>query len=268
MVAVSGSQKSSIGLLWALALAAASIMPAAQAMDADQINFLMETDQVSPAQQQAYEAGIQKYNQCLNQNGFPLARTAWAQENGTLFTYAYISGPATWKSFDEVLAAEKACLPVKQSAVNPHLGSESRRFWSLTPEFSIHYQDLLTAVPPILELKYFAIKNGVKPSDDFTGSISEFATAANKSTWKGQLMTWSSMDGDRGEPDYVVVRHYQSMADFGDKQDLNYVQFVTMLQQKLGKAKVAANLKAINDAIEDVYFDLYSYEAELSLKHG
>lgn len=265
MVAVSASQKSRIGLLWALALAAASAMPTAQAMDEDQTNFLMETDQVSPAQQQAYETGIQKYNQCLSQSGFPLARTAWAHENGTLSTYSYLSGPATWKSFDAVLAAEKTCLPVKQAAVNPYLESESRRFWSLTPELSIHYQDLLTAVPPIMELKYFTIKNGVKPSNDFTGSISEFAAAAGKSTWKGQLMTLSSTDGDRGEPDYAVVRHYQSMADFGDKQDLNYVQFVTMLQQKLGKAKVTADLKAINDAIADVYFDLYSYEAELSL---
>jgi len=267
MVALLGSQKLRTNLVWALAFVAASAMPAAQAMDADQTNFLMETDQVSPAQQPAYETGIQKYNQCLSQNGFPLARTAWAHENGTLSSYTYFSGPAAWKSFDAVLAAEKACLSVRQSAVDPYLESENRRFWTLAPELSSNYQHLLTDVPQILELKYFTLKSGLKPGTDFTDAISEFVKVTDNSSWKGEVMTLSNTDGDSTQPDYMVVRHYQSMEDFGAKQDLNYGQFVDVIQKKLGKKRLMADLKAINDAIETVYFDLDSYKPELSMEH-
>lgn len=265
MLAPFSLQNPGKALAWTLALLAASLMSSARAAEADPTNFLMETDQVLPAQQQAYEAGVQKYNQCLSQNGFPLARNAWAHENGKLFAYTYMSGPAIWKNFDEILAAERACLSIKQSDVNPYLESENRRIWNLSPELSNLSKDMATAVPPMMEFKYFTLKSGIKPYTDFTDDLAKFTVAEKKSTWPGHYMMLSNTDNDDGEPDFIILRQYQSIADLGEKLDLFYPQYLAMLQHQLGKAKVAAMLKDINDAIADAYYDLDSYRAELSI---
>ena len=268
MLAPSSLQNPSKALTWVLALLAASVMGGVHAADVEPTNFLMEMDQVLPAQQQAYEAGIQKYNQCLSQNGFPLARNAWAQETGKLFAYTYMSGPAIWKDFDTILAAEKACLSVKQSDVNPYLESENRRFWNLSPDLSNLSKDMMTAVPPMMEFKYFTLKSGIKPYTDFTDDLAEFTVAEKKSTWPGHYMMLSNTDNDDGEPDFIIIREYQSIADLGEKIDLFYPQYLAMLQRQLGKAKVASMLKDINEAVVNSYYELDSYQPELSIAHN
>ena len=81
---------------WPMTFVAAFLMQGVQAADIDHANVFRErTDNVSPSQQQAYEAGVKQYNACLRRNHLAFGRSAWAHDTGDTYSYTYLSGPMT-----------------------------------------------------------------------------------------------------------------------------------------------------------------------------
>ena len=76
---------------WLVPAIAVLCISGAQAAEMDKASVMRDyTDTVAPAGQQAYEAGIKSYNQCLSQHGFKFAWTAWVHETGKI-------GRASWR---------------------------------------------------------------------------------------------------------------------------------------------------------------------------
>jgi len=115
--------------MWLLPAVAVVCLGSVQAAAKDQANIVRDyTDIVGPADQQAYEAGIKSYNQCLAEHGFKYAWTSWVHETGDVYSYSYVSDPMTWAGFDAMRDAGKACDTTFRTQVNPHLKSETSVF--------------------------------------------------------------------------------------------------------------------------------------------
>ncbi|HUA79711.1 MAG TPA: hypothetical protein VL997_05020 [Dyella sp.] len=247
------------GTAWlALALLLGS---AAQAAEKPAVTVIRDyTDIVAPADQQAYEAGVKSFNQCLHQHGFKYTWTAWTHETGNTYSYSYTSAPIPWSSFDDMDAAGKACDATMRSGVNPHLKSEISAFMQVLPEMS-HVPKAADPAPKLIEVTYFTLKPGHESSEAFMAGAKKIAAAAEKSKWPYYYQFARVIDAGEGSPDFILVSPSKSWAELGADPDPDVWK---MIESVYGKADAAAIRKTINDAIKDVSAHVDSYNAELT----
>lgn len=235
--------------------------PAAQAAEKPTVNVArVYNDIVAPADQQAYEAGIKSFNQCLRQHGFKYTWTAWTHETGDTYSYSYTSAPIPWSSFDDMDAAGKACDATMRSDVNPHLKSETSAFLQAMPELS-HVAKAMDPPPKLMEVTFFRLKPGHESSEAFTANVKKIAAAADKSKWAYYFQTARVIDAGDGAPDFILISTSKSWAELGADPDPDVWK---MIEGVYGKTDAAAIRKAINDAIKDVTSHVDSYNADLT----
>jgi hypothetical protein len=246
--------------VWLASAVALMCITGVQAADKDKANVIRDyTDTVAPADQQAYEAGVKSYSQCLGQHGFKYAWTAWVHETGDTYTYSYTSDPAAWASFDAMHAAGKACDQAFRANANPHLKSETSLFLVQMPELS--HMAKAMGTPALIEVTYFTLKPGREMSEAFTDAVKKITAAAEKSHWSFEYITAKVRGGDKGAPDFVLVVPSRSWADFGKEAS---PPLWTMVESAYGKAGATALRKSLNDTIRDVSSHVDSYSADLS----
>ncbi len=246
---------------WLALVVALSCITSVQAAEMDKANVIRDyTDTVAPADQQAYEAGVKSYNQCLSQHGYKYTWTALTHETGDTYQYSYISAPSTWASFDAMHTEGKACDASWRKAVNPHLKSETSAFLVRMPELS-HMPADMGLTSALMDVTYFKLKPGHEVSEAFVKAATRIAAAAEKSSWSEHYMFTKVQDGGQDAPDFILVSFSRSWADFGDE---SIPSVWKMVENAYGKKDADALRKSVNDTIKDVSSHVDSYSAELT----
>jgi hypothetical protein len=247
--------------VWLAPTVAVLCLGSVQAAAKDQANIVRDyTDTVAPADQQAYEAGIKSYNQCLAQHGFKYVWTSWMHETGDVYSYSYVTDPMTWASFDAMHDAGKACDATFRTQVNPHLKGETSVFMQGDPEFS-HLQTATLGTPALIEVTYFKLKPGQRQA--FKDAAKKIRDAAEKSKWPSYFLLNEVVDGGEGAPDFLLVSPAKSWADLGKEADPTLWK---MLENVYGKADADALRKTLRDALQESPSHVDSYNAGLSYR--
>jgi len=249
--------------LFLVPLATLFCMAGAQAAGMDHSNVVRDyTDTVSPAEQKAYEDGVKTYNQCLSQHGFKFTWTAWSHVTGNTYMYSYDTNPSTWADFDKMHDTGGVCDEVWQSAVNPHLVSETSAFMVGMPELS-HMPKNMGLGSGLIDVTYFKLKAGHEARDTFTNTIKMIAEAATKSNWPGHYQFASVQDAGPGAPDFILVWASKNWADFG--MDINPPLW-KMVEDTYGKKKANELRMSLNDVIVDSSSHVDEYNQDLTYK--
>jgi hypothetical protein len=218
------------------------------------------TDEVAPSEQVAYEAGVKAFNKCLADHGMKYRWTAWVHETGDTYKYSFVGGPATWADFDKMADVGKACDPVWRKEANAHLKSETSSFVEAVPELS-RMPDDKNGPPAFLSVSYFHVKPGREADEAFTDVVKKITAAAEKAKWSSPYITYKVRGGDKGAPDYILVRPYKSWAEYGAGPDPSTWK---MVEGVYGKQETDALRKTIGDALQDGSSHVNRYNAELS----
>lgn len=218
------------------------------------------TDTVAPADQQAYEAGIKSYNQCLAQHGFTYSWTAWVHETGDVYSYSYVTDPLSWSDFDAMHEAGKPCDDTFRSQVNPHLKGESSAFMQGSPELrNLRWDN--SKQPGLIEVTNFKLKSGQRMA--FVGAVKKIYAAAEKTKWAGHSMLNEIVDGGGDAPDFVLVVPAKNWADLGKELDPT---LWGMLEGVYGKAETDTLRKTLSESVQDSSAHVDSYNADLSYR--
>ncbi|MDE2148929.1 MAG: hypothetical protein KGJ55_03640 [Gammaproteobacteria bacterium] len=220
-------------------------------------------DIVAPADQQAYEAGVKTFNQCLHEHGFKFTWTAWNHETGDTYEYSYVSDGLTWADFDTMHATIGPCAPVWQSAVNPHLKGEGSSFAESMPKLS-HMPKGSEPNPKLMAVTLFTLKQGHVADEAFNHAVEALTAAANKSNWPGHYEFVKVRYGGADAPDYILLSDLsKNWADFGT--EIN-PPFWKMVEGIYGKAKTAELRKTLGDTIMRESQHVDSYNADLTYR--
>jgi hypothetical protein len=201
----------------AVAALAASAAVSAFAADPDKAVVMRDyTDTVAPANQQAYEAGVKAYNQCLREHHVKFSEPTVTHETGNDYMYSSDVGPVTWADLDTLDAQAKACDATWRAQANPHLMSETSAFMVVQSDMSHLPANWKTQTPPpILRVIDYTLKPGHDAGAAFTGAVKKITAAAAKAKWPYYWATMQIEGGGDGAPDYTLVIRSKNWADVG-----------------------------------------------------
>ncbi|MGH8278511.1 MAG: hypothetical protein ACRETQ_02975 [Gammaproteobacteria bacterium] len=221
-------------------------------------------DTVAPAQQQAYEAGIKTFNQCLRQHGFKYGVGAFTQSTGNTYQYAYVIGPVTWADFD-VNHAFTACNATYSAAVDPHLQSETSGYLTLAAGmYHLSGTPAALAAPgalALLDVNQFTLKPSQGAGDTFVKSVKEIYTAMEKARWPHYSETFAIVAAGPGAADYELVGFDDNWAQFGADENSS---LMSMLDTAYGKKKAGDIMKSVNSVIASAEESVYRADPALT----
>lgn len=218
-------------------------------------------DNVAPADQLAYLAGVKNYNKCLADHGFQYVWTAWAHETGDVYAYSYVSDPGTWAAFDDMHKQAKACDATFQTQVNPHLKGETSAF--VEDQADMSYANPKGMSGSHMDVTYFKLKNAHGSGKAFTEAVKKVAAAAAKSHWSNYFRFLRVKDGGPAAPDFMVVTYSTSWAEFGTDANPTMMK---MVEGVYGKDGAEGIWKALGDSIEDQSSHVDSLDEELTYR--
>ncbi|MGH8274451.1 MAG: hypothetical protein ACRES9_09425 [Gammaproteobacteria bacterium] len=247
---------------WLMALAALSFIGGVQAATMNQpsmMTFDIE-DTVAPAHQQAYEAGVKSFNQCLSQHGFKYPVAALEHVTGNTYMYSYVISVPNWAALDTVHATVGVCDSVGTSDINPHLLSETNSVTTVMPGFS-HYPRNMGKMPPLMDVVSFRLKPGTAAYNAFKNAVKKIYAAEAKSNWP----YYSEMDemnyAGPGAPDFQLIMPVKSWAEIGTPASPSWT---TVLANVYGKKKAADIRKSLDGAIANTEEHVDRYNPDLS----
>lgn len=233
----------------------------AQAAEMNKANVMRDySDTVAPAEQQAYEAGVKAYNQCLAEHGFKYKWTAWSHATGNVYSYSYVSDAVTWGDFDAMHEQGKPCDSVWTEQVNPHLMGETSAFMIVHPEMS-HMPEGVDAGTGLIGVTSFTLKNGRGPYETFMKDARLIAEAAAKAKWPGHYAFVEVRDAGPHAPDFLLVMPAKNWADYG--RDIEPPLW-KMVANVYGQKKADEIRKSVNGAIKKASSHADSYDADLT----
>ncbi|MGH8113587.1 MAG: hypothetical protein ACREPS_00835 [Rhodanobacteraceae bacterium] len=250
----------------ALALSATASAYAANS-DSDKAVVIRDwTDTISPAQQQAYEAGLMAFNQCLREHHAKFSEPTVVHETGNDYQYSTDVGPVTWADMDLVGAEVDHCDATWRAQVNPHLKGETSAFMVIQPDMSNLPANWKTQTPPpILHVTGYTLKPGHDASMAFTDAVKKITAAAIKTKWPYYWSTLRIEGGGDGAPDYMLVIRSKNWADVGT--DPNPALW-KMVASAYGQSSADAIRKSLNEAIAKAPDHFDKYNADLSYTAG
>jgi hypothetical protein len=249
-------------VIWQALAIALLCATGAQAAEPEKAKMVVRdyTDSVAPADQEAYEAGIKRYNQCLSQHGFKYGWRAWIHETGDTYTYSYVTDPLAWGNFDDMRATGKICDPSISKDVNPHLKGETSAFMEMLPALS-YLPDQAMMKSEFIQVTFFKLKPNHAAFEAFRAAAQKIAAAAAKAHWSSHYSLAEVREGGQDAPDFIVVSPSNSWADL-EKEDSPPMW--TMVENVYGKEAAQAMRKALNDAIVDQSSHVDRYDVDLT----
>lgn len=246
-----------------VAALAASAVGSAFAADSDKAVVMRDyTDTVSPANQQAYEAGVKAYNQCLREHHVKFSEPTVTHETGNNYMYSTDVGPITWADLDTLDAQAKACDASWRAQGNPHLMSETSAFMVIQPDMSHLPADWKTQTPPpLLHVIDYTLKPGHDARMAFTDAVKKITAAAAKANWPYYWSTMQIEGGGDGSPDYLLVIRSKNWAEVGMEPN---PALWKMVANVYGQSSADAIRKSLNDAIAKAPDHFDKYNADLS----
>lgn len=220
------------------------------------------TDWVAPADQQAYEAGIKAYNQCLREHGFKYAWKALNHETGDVYTYSYVSDPLAWADFDAMRDSGKSCDASFRQNVNPHLKRETSGFMKPMPEMS-HMPAGTDMGHAYVGVTLFKLKPGHDANESFMTTVKKITAAARKAKWPQPYQVMQVVDSGEDAPDYILAGPAKSWADYGTEPD---PAFWKMVANVYGEAQAKSLRKTLGDAIDRASAHVDRYNEELTYR--
>jgi hypothetical protein len=250
-----------------IAALATAAVGSAFAADSDKAVVMRDfTDTVAPAHQQAYEAGLKAYNQCLQEHHVKFSEPTVTHETGNDYMYSTDVGPLTWADLDTLDAEAKACDATWRAQGNPHLTGETSAFMVLQPDMSHLPTGWQTQTPPpMLHVIDYTLKPGHDASMAFTDAVKKIAAAAVKTKWPYYWSTMQIEGGGDGAPDYALVIRSKNWADVGS--DPNPALW-KMVANAYGQTDADAIRKALDDSIAKAPDHFDKYNADLSYTAG
>lgn len=248
------------------ALAAGTVGSALAADSSKAVVWRDFTDTVTPANQQAYEAGLKAYNQCLAEHHVKFSEPTVTHETGNDYVYSTDIGPLAWADLDTLDAEAKACDATWRAQTNPHLKGETSAFMVLQPDMSNLPAGWQTkAAPPILHVIDYTLKPGHDAGMAFTDAVKKIAAAAVKAKWPYYWMTAQIDGGGDGAPDYILVIRSKNWADVGTEPNPALWKMVAGVY---GQANADAIRKSLSDSIAKASDHYDRYNADLSYTAG
>lgn len=224
------------------------------------------TDTVAPADQQAYEAGVKAFNQCLGEHHVKFSMPTVVHETGNDYQYSSVVGPLTWADMDTLSAEIKPCDATWRAQGNPHLKGETSAFMALQPEMSHLPADWQSRPnPPMLFITYFTLKPGHAHNMAFSDAFKKVAAAASKSKWPYYWSIMQIWGGGDGAPDYILVIQKKNWADVGTEPNPAPWK---MMANAYGQSDADAIRKSLGDAIAKSSDHYDRYDASLSYTAG
>ena len=250
-----------------VAALAASAVGSAFAADSDKAVVWRDyTDTVAPAQQQAYEAGVKAYNDCLREHHVKFSEPTVTHETGNDYMYSTDVGPITWADVDTLQEQAKPCDATWRAQTNPHLKGETSAFMVLQPDMSNLPAGWRTQTPPpILHVYDYTLKPGHDASMAFTDAVKKITAAAVKTKWAYYWSTMQIEGGGDGAPDYILVIRSKNWADVGTAPN---PALWKMVANAYGQTDADAIRKQLNDAIAKAPDHFDKYNADLSYTAG
>ncbi|TAN04116.1 MAG: hypothetical protein EPN36_09950 [Rhodanobacteraceae bacterium] len=248
------------------ALAVSAVTSAHAATPDKAVVYRDFTDTVAPAHQQAYEAGLKAYNQCLDEHHVKFSEPTVVHETGNDYQYSTDVGPITWADMDVLSAQAKPCDATWRAQANPHLKGETSAFMVMQLEMSHLPADWRTqATPPILHVIDYTLKPGRDAMMAFNGAVKKIAAAAAKARWPYYWSTLRIEGGGDGAPDYLLVIRSKNWADVGTEPNPALWKMVASVY---GQADADAIRKSLDDTIAKAPDHFDKYNADLSYTAG
>lgn len=250
-----------------VAAVAAGVVGSASAAASDKAVVWRDyTDTVAPAQQQAYEAGIKAYNECLGEHHVKFSEPTVTHETGNDYKYSTDVGPLTWADMDTLDAEAKPCDATWRSQGNPHLKGEISAFMVMHPDMT-HLPAGWQAQtpPPILHVIDYTLKPGHAAEAAFTDALKKITAAAVKAKWPYYWATMQIDGGDDGAPDYILVIRSRNWADVGTEPDPALWKMVASVY---GQADTDAIRNSLDDSFAKASDHYDKYNADLSYTAG
>ena len=246
-----------------VAALAIGVAGSAFAADSNQAKVMRDwTDTVAPAHQQAYEAGLKAYNQCLREHHVKFSEPTVTHETGNNYMYSSDVGPVNWADLDAVDAQAKPCDATWRAQANPHVMSETSAFMVLQPDMShlpVGWQK--QTPPPILHVIDYTLKPGQDATAAFTDAVKKITAAADKTKWPYYWSTMQIQGGGDDAPDYALVIRSKNWADVGTDPNPSLWK---MVANAYGQTEADNIRKSLDDSIAKMPDHFDKYNAELS----
>jgi hypothetical protein len=250
-----------------VAALAATAVGSAFAADPDKAVVMRDyTDTVAPANQQAYEAGLKAYNQCLREHHVKFSEPTVTHETGNDYMYSTDVGPITWADLDTLDTQAKTCDATWRAQGNPHLDGETSAFMVIQTDMSYLPPNRKMQEPPsILHVIDYTLKPGHDASMAFTEAVKKITAAAAKSKWPYYWSTMRIEGGGDGAPDFLLVIRSKNWADVGMEPNPALWKMVAGVY---GQTDADAIRKSLNDSIAKAPDHFDKYNADLSYTAG
>lgn len=246
---------------------AATVAASAYAENSDKAVVWRDwTDTVAPAQQQAYEAGLKAFNQCLHEHHVKFGMPTVMHETGNNYQYSADVGPLSWADMDTLDAQTKPCEATWRAQANPYLHGETSAFMLMQPDMTHLPAGWRTQTPPpLLHIIDYTLKPGHDANAAFTDAVKKIAAAATKAKWPYYWSTMRIDGGGDGAPDYVLVIRNKDWADVGAEPNPALWKMVASVY---GQSDASAIRKSFGDAVAKTSDHYDRYSAELSYTAG
>lgn len=217
---------------------------------------------VPPAQDHAFNVGMQAYEKCLRDHGDTQAMYAYEAETGDLSRYAFLEDYSSWGGMDVHGPAGKACHATFTTDVLPHVGQAFSEVSQLNAKDS--YMPGGDPDPtPLMWVDAYRIKPGQGPA--FHDGIAKFAAAAAKIHWDAHFAGYDSAGAGQGAENFVIVSPNKSWADAGQDPSPSAKD---MMDSVYGKAAAESMHRKFIASIAEHWSDAWSYDKELTLIPG
>lgn len=225
------------------------------------------TDTVTPAEMQAYEAGIKAYVQCLREHRVTFNEYAVSHATGRdTYQVSFEREPMTWAQRDALGGESRPCKPIFNTQVDPHLQGESAAVLMEQPKMSHLAFSAMHQVPPqVLHVFNYTLKSGPAAHAAFADAMKKIAAAAAKTQWPYYWDMVAIEGGGEGAPDYQLVIGSKDWADAGAEPDLSLWKMVAIAY---GQSEADAIRQSLDGAIERISDHFDRYNPELSYIAG
>ncbi|MGH8199789.1 MAG: hypothetical protein ACREVO_05420 [Steroidobacteraceae bacterium] len=244
-----------------LAVVLAASMGLAQVAAATPVSRVYIVE-VPPAEDHAFNVGVQAWEKCLRDHGARQATYAFEAQTGDLSRYLFLNQYSSWGGMDAHDAAGMACRDTFGTAVLPHVSGAVSNIAVVNAKDT--YMPGGDPDPPsVLWADAYRIKAGQEPA--FNAALEKLAAAAAKTHWQGHFIGHDIMGAGKGGADFIIAWPNKSWADVGQDPSPSARD---MMDRVYGAAAAESLHRKFVASIAEHWSESWSYDKDLSFIPG